>query len=102
MSDQEHREDPPPERGERAELERRLAEIQAALEVIARERLRGTLATLPPDYGEEELEAEADAIRVRLGTPAALGRPPRESWAGWAALVVAIAAIIAVVALLIR
>lgn len=100
MSDHGHREALPAQ--ERAELERRLAEIQVALEVIARDRLRGTLATLPPDDGEEELEAQADAIRVRLGTPAALGRPPRESWLGWAALVVAIAAIIVVVALLIR
>lgn len=83
-------------------MERRLADIQVELEVIARERLRGTLATFPPDDGEEELETEADAIRVRLGSPPAIGRPPRASWAGWAALVVAIAAIIVVVALLTR
>lgn len=100
MSDHGHREAFPAQ--ERAELERRLADIQVELEVIARERLRGTLATFPPDDGEEELEAEADAIRVRLGTSPAIGRPPRGSWLGWAALVVAIAAIIVVVALLTR
>ncbi|MDF2558650.1 MAG: hypothetical protein K0R99_96 [Microbacterium sp.] len=100
MSDQEHREELPSH--ERAGLERRLAEIQVELEAIARERLRGTLATFPPDDGAEELEAEADAIRIRLGNPPAMGRPPRESWLGWAALVVATAAIIVVVALLPR
>ncbi|PRB56590.1 hypothetical protein [Microbacterium sp. MYb45] len=100
MSDHGHREALPAQ--ERAELERRLADIQVELEVIARERLRGTLATFPPDDGEEELEAEADAIRVRLGTSPAIGRPPRGSSLGWAALVVAIAAIIVVVALLTR
>ncbi|MBT2496774.1 hypothetical protein ACNPM4_02800 [Microbacterium sp. AGC62] len=100
MSDHGHREALPAQ--ERGALERRLADIQVELEVIARERLRGTLATFPPDDGEEELEAEADAIRVRLGTSPAIGRPPRESWLGWAALVVAIAAIIVVVALLTR
>lgn len=86
----------------RAEPERRLEELRIELEDLARDRLRwpqGSAFSLQDR--SEKLETEADAIRKQLGLPAALGRPPREHWAGHLVLCVAIVVIVIGVVVLI-
>lgn len=87
----------------RAELERRLADVQAELVEISKHRLRFTAAMFDPIRERaEELEAEADAIRTELGVPAAPGRPPRSDGRGWALIAASAVVIIAVLWLFTR
>lgn len=83
---------------QRAALEARLAELTRRLADLAQDGLRWPDG--PPHTLQEqsaELELEADAIRHRLGMPAAIGRPPRDSWLGWVILcAAATAAVVAI------
>lgn len=62
----------------RAELEQRLASVQAEIVEISKHRLSFTASMFDPlREKSEELEAEADLIRNELDVSAAPGRPPR-------------------------
>ncbi len=87
----------------RAELERRLAEVQAELVEVAKRRLSFTASMFDPlREKSDELEAEADMIRLELARPPAPGRPPRVSRAGWALLAGSVVVILAALWLFVR
>lgn len=71
------------------DLRARLDEVTAELDGIARRRLRRLPNSWTPatERRSEELEAEADRLRRRLGEPPAAGRPPKSAWVGWIILV---------------
>ncbi|HWS50536.1 MAG TPA: hypothetical protein VN241_05965 [Microbacterium sp.] len=99
MAAQEHEPSRPLSPRERAELSSRLEDLRTQLEEIARDRMRwyspGPSRLLERS---EELEAEADGIRRRLGMEPALGRPATFSWGGFLLLLGAIAVILTVIA----
>ncbi|MCK8468270.1 hypothetical protein M0722_13805 [Microbacterium sp. KSW4-16] len=72
---------------QRADLEQRLAEVQAELVEVSKARLSYTVSAFDPLRDKSEtLEIEADSIRRELGHPTAFGRPPRADGIGWALL----------------
>lgn len=82
----------------RAELERRLDDVQAELVEISKHRLSFTAGMFDPlRERSEELETEADLIRTELGVPPAPGRPPRADGRGWALVVASAVAIVGAV-----
>lgn len=68
--------------------------MRAELAVLAQDRMRFQLG--PPRSlleRSEELESEADTLRLQLGLPAGLGRPAKRSWPGYTALILVIVAV---------